>query len=170
MQNPITNRSKFETQIRSALVVLGILVALANLHWVGRTAASLLVRKVWNNRSLDALSRGADAAYGQGYMEYVRFLRGVIPADALVVNTRTTGLAQYDSLSFVQYFLFPRQVVNCPGGEVRDCLQTMATQRVYFLAGDELTVPADLLTDYEVIAFDQERLLIRPIGEPVVSD
>lgn len=142
--------------------ILGLALGTYQLVWVGRTTARLAIAKVWVNRSLDAISRSADAAYGQTYMEYIQFLRSEIPEDALVVVTQTAGLPQYDSLSFLQYFLFPRRLVHCPAVPGPACFTALAGPDVFFLGGDELAIPQDMLSDYVTVHFDQGLVVLMP--------
>jgi hypothetical protein len=148
--------------VKWGLLGVTLLVGVYQLAWVGRTAGRLMAAKVWVNRTQDAINRSADAAYGQEYMECMRRLREKIPEDALVIVTRTTGLPQYDSRSFLQYFLFPRELLYCSEGPGPDCVRHAAAEQAYILAGTELEIPSELLTDYKNVPCGSQLLLLAP--------
>jgi hypothetical protein len=140
--------------IVAVAVVLALLVAGVQVLWVGRMVVRLTVAKVWENRHLDALSRSADSAYGYDYMRYIQFLRSTIPEDASVVVTRTAGRPQFDSGSFLQYFLFPRTVRYCPDVSKDECLRSLAAPAVYFLYGTDLATGGALPDSLVRVEFD----------------
>ena len=150
-----------------ALAAMGV-VALYQLAWVGQTGARLAVNKVWVNRHLDAISRSADVAYGLDYLGYIDFLRRQIPPEATVVDTRTSGLPQYDSPNFVRYFLFPRTTVpltdaTCQGDpDLNQCIISLSGPHTYFMYGADFTPSAAISGVLRVLPFKEGLGILAP--------
>jgi hypothetical protein len=146
---------------RIALAAVLIVCAI-QIGWVSRSFLRLATGKVWANRHLDAVSRSADVAYGHDYMLYVQFLRDEIPEDAIVVLTRTDGQPQYDSSPFLQYFLIPRTVVDCPSGPMETCLLELGGPDVYFTYGRGALLPEATAAWLRIVPFDEDRGVLAP--------
>jgi hypothetical protein len=95
-------------------------------------------------------------------MQYIQFLREEIPEDSVVALTRTEGLPQYDSRPFLQYFLIPRDVVDCPSGPVEDCLLALSAENMYFTYGGAFSLPESAAQRLLVIPFDERRGIFAP--------
>jgi len=119
--------------LASALLMVSVLIAVLQGQQVLSRIAHQAVAKVWVNRSLDAILRGADSAYGESFMQDVDAMRTEIPEDARVVLLLHSGLHQFDSVYFMQYFLFPREILTCGDETIEDCLVTMSDETTYFL-------------------------------------
>lgn len=146
---------------RPALALVVVICAV-QIGWVTRSFLQLAVGKVWENRSRDAVSRSADAAYGYDYMQYIRFLREEVPEEAVVVLTRTDGRPQYDSKPFLQYFLIPRTVVDCPSGPLETCLLELSAPHVYFAYGGGVSLPERASPVLRAIPFDESLGIFAP--------
>jgi hypothetical protein len=159
---------KINRVLKPFLLVITTGIILLQLGWAGQQFGDLARRKVWSDRFLDAISRSADVAYGTDYLAYVDFLRKEIPMDALVVDTRTFGVPQFDDNTFLQYFLLPRMVVGqsdstCPGiSSLKDCLQSMAGPQVYFIYGPTFDNPSSVPGTLKVIPFNATMGLLAP--------
>lgn len=156
--------------IRSILLVAAAGVALFQLVWVGQTSARLGVTKIWVDRNLDAIGRSADAAYGGDFNGYITFLRQQIPPEATVVDTRTFGLPQYDSASFMQYFLFPRSIVpvtntTCQGeSDLNRCLILLSGPHTYFMVGANFKISPVISGRFHLLMFNPSLGLLAPLG------
>jgi hypothetical protein len=148
-----------------------VVVALLQLAWVVQKASGLAVNKVWVNRHLDAISRGADVAYGSEFQAYMDFLRVQIPTEATVVDTRTFGLPQYDQPGFVQYFLFPRSIIpltdeTCHGEpHIEKCIIDLSGSQTYFMYGANYTPSAVMSESFQVLPFGGDLGLLAPSAE-----
>lgn len=161
--------------IRSTLFVAMAAVALFQLVWVGQTSARLGVNKVWVDRHMDAIGRSADVAYGGNFNAYITFLRDQIPQEATVVDTRTFGLVQFDSDSFLQYFLFPRTLVpvtntTCQGeSDLNRCIINLSGPHTFFMVGANFRISPVISGRFQVRMYDQSLGLLAPLtaqGQP----
>lgn len=149
----------------AALLALG--VAIIVLQWTRdfEWAARLTVGKVWPNRGLDAIARSADGAYGEDYRRYIEFLRDTVPEVATVIILRTSGLPQYESRAFLQYFLIPRVVIPCPYEAWEDCLVEFASPNTYFAYSEALPLPESYQGFLQQITFGPDLGLLGPTSE-----
>jgi hypothetical protein len=150
------------------LLVISAGIIILQLGWVGQMSAGYVREKVWPNRSLDAISRSADVTYGSDFLAYMDFVRKETPPDAVVVDTRTFGVPQYDDNTFLQYFLLPRMVTDlsigsCVGNSsMDDCLQTMVDTHVYFIYGQNFVISSSILNTFKVTPFNSSMGLLAP--------
>jgi hypothetical protein len=133
---------------RNAFRALPLVLLVAAGLWqtarVGQDFGNRLTGKIWANRGLDAVSRSADVAYGEDYRRYVEFLRAQIPEEASVVVLRTSGLPQFQSRSFLQYFLLPRRVVVCTEDLLEECILRWHGPDAFFIYKGVLPAMADI--------------------------
>jgi hypothetical protein len=126
------------------------------------------VNKVWVNRHLDTISRSADVAYGGEFLAYTTFLRQQIPPEATVVDTRTFGLPQYDLLTFIQYFLFPRTIIlltdaTCQGEpDINQCIMDLSGPQTYFMYGANFRISPEISGKFHVLTFNQSLGVLAP--------
>jgi hypothetical protein len=159
---------KINRVFKSFLLVITTGIIIVQLGWAVQLFGGFTRDKVWPNRSLDAISRSADVAYGSVYLAYVDFVRSETPPNALVVDTRTFGASQYDDNTFLQYFLLPRMVTvqsdsSCPGiSSLKDCLQAMAGPDVYFIYGQNFIIPSSVPNTLKVIPFNATMGILAP--------
>jgi hypothetical protein len=160
---------RFNRILKLLLLTTSTGIIILQLGWAGQQFGDLAKRKVWSNRSLDAVSRSADVSYGSDYLAYVDFLRNEIPLDAEVVDTRTFGVPQLDDNTFLQYFLLPRMVIGqsdstCPGiSSLKDCLRSMSGPQVYFLYGPNFDIGSSVPESYKAIPFNATMGLLAPL-------
>jgi hypothetical protein len=159
---------KLNRVFKFLLPALTVGVIIFQLTWAGQKFVGYARAKVLPDRHFDAVSRSADVAYGSDFLAYISFLRQRLPQDAVVVDTRTFGLPQYDLYVFLQYFLFPRRIDvlsndSCPGeSSMKVCLQTMSGPHVYFMYGPNLTLSSAVPENLIVIPFDPSSGLLAP--------
>ena len=160
---------------RAVILVAAAAVGLFQLVWVGQTSLKLGANKVWIDRSMDAISRSADVAYGSDFNAYTSFLRQQIPEGATVVDTRTFGLVQYDSPAFIQYFLFPRTILPlsnaaCHGvGDLNQCILALSGPQTYFMVGANFKLSPAISGRFHILMFQQSLGLLAPLssgGQP----
>jgi hypothetical protein len=153
---------------RRALTALPLVLLLFVAVWqtvdVAQNFAGRLVAKVWVNRQLDAVSRSADVAYGEDYRRYIEFLRQKIPEDARVVVLRISGFPQYESRSFLQYFLFPRRVLICTQEGPAECVLEFQGPDTYFIYRGGLELPVAAAAAIEQVEFVEGEGILAPVA------
>lgn len=102
------------------------------------------VRRVWETRREDAVTRSARFAFGDDFAGYVSWLRDTIPAGSRVAIPKEEQGGPFGNLGLMQYFLFPRQIVDCPVDEVEACVARMTGPNSYVLAPNDLFPPRDI--------------------------
>lgn len=79
-------------------------------------------------------TRSAQLSFGDRFTSYMDFLRTNIPKDARVVIPPLSIDSTYGNQGIVQFFLFPRSIVNCPDVALEaECLSTFDGASTYFL-------------------------------------
>jgi hypothetical protein len=110
--------------------------------------------------------RSARLSYGEEFAKYVLFLRQVIPDDALVVIPWKEADAVLSEMPFMQYFLFPRRLTNCPGpSEWSACVANYGGLQTYLVTVDSFPPRADLEGLKEYVPFDGSRGVLAPLKQ-----
>ena len=125
-----------------AALILSLVVQIA---LVTKSVVYPLSTKIWEVRRLPALDRSAEIAFGSEFASFVAFLREVIPPEGRVVVPPMVQEPVYGSIGLMQYFLFPRDVVNCPSGpSLSACVRSMKGAMTYILAIGDFPRPEDV--------------------------
>jgi len=115
-----------------------------------------MVARVWPIRNEPALDRSARLSYGPVFAEYVLFLRTMIPEDGTVVIPPPSVDVVLGHMGFMQYFLFPRRLTNCPEGEAwEDCRIHYGGRLTYLLSVAGFPPRDELGLDKIYIPFDE---------------
>lgn len=149
-------RSNHTSHMMIRLLLLASLLGLSSYSFLKITQNSFnLVRsKVWVNKNQPAIIRSADSSYGGDYARFVQFMVDTIPEEGTIILARNSGLPQYDSIYFMQYFAFPRRVRSCPTRDIIACVEELSGEEVYFLSSFD-GVPSTMdWRGLNVIAFD----------------
>jgi hypothetical protein len=91
--------------------------------------------RYWEVRAYPAWQRSALLSEGQPFMDYVTFLRQEVPESGRLVLPPHRFVSEggpYTYPSFMQYYLFPREILNC-GEPVEDCVRGLSGGRSYIL-------------------------------------
>lgn len=141
-----------------------VLIAASLLQW--QTLARSLHRELQDAR---AVSVGASVQVRSGYLlfspsfgDYVAFMRREIPESARVVLPPRDSMFPYTHVGLMQYFLFPREVVNCGVGEVEACLERVRGPGNYLVAVGRFPPQDQAQATKQFISFDDERGLYAP--------
>src|SRR3970040_1596483 len=127
--DPSIRRHALQRSVPTVLLWLALLVQLAVLL---RTKIQPLAEKVWEVRHLSAVDRSAEIAFGSEFARYIRFLREAVPEDARVLVPPFDWEPVFGNIGLMQYFLFPREVVNCPNGaDLSGCVRSMGGARTH---------------------------------------
>lgn len=125
----------------------------------GRQSVEAIVRKVWVNRHASAIERGADAAYGETFMQLVSYIRAQTPVEASIYLLGSNSGAQYLSPYYLEFYVFPRQVTRCPTEDNAACIQASAGLGAFLLDSEGL-VPADLVPSGSSVVVIGERVQV----------
>ena len=163
MKEFFTRKVKTEQAIAVFLAFAAFAAGCFQFAVAAKNTISLTKRKVWVNRHLDAISRGADAAYGEEFKDFISFLRSEIPDDATVVLLRTTDLTPYRSKWFMQYFLFPRKITICEERGVESCVVMRKGPGVYFLDAGGFNPTAQTIDGLTALHFNESLRIYNPV-------
>ena len=149
-------RSNHSSPLIFRSLLLASLLVLSGYSFLRITQNSFnLVRsKVWVNKNQPAIIRSADSSYGGDYSRFIQFLVDTIPEEGTIVLSRNSGIPQYDSIYFMQYFAFPRRVRTCLTRDPLECVDELSGEEVYILSSFE-GLPSTLeRRGLSIIAFD----------------
>lgn len=91
-------------------------------------------RRMRGVREMPAWERGARLSFGDEFADYIGFLRDNIPEESKVIVPPLEVDPSLSNEGLMQYFLFPRTVINCPRIEDAEaCLDLFSGERTYFL-------------------------------------
>ena len=131
-----------------------------------KTQAAPLMSRAWRVRQEPALVRSARLAYGDDFAKYIVFLRQVIPEDALVVIPWREADPVLGEMPFMQYFLFPRRLTNCPAeSEWPACVANYGGPKTYLIVIGSFPPRPGLEGLKEYIEFDESRGVLAPRKE-----
>jgi len=117
-------------------------------------------------RGLPALQRGAILSFGDTFAAYTGFLRAHIPEAGRVVIPPFDLDPVYGNLGLMQFFLFPREVVNCPSGpDLPSCTSSMTSPRTYLLRVGAFPDPASLSRGRHLLEFSDHLGTYAPPGQ-----
>jgi len=150
----------------SAVVLVGavVLQAALTLRWVVGPA-------LVDGRELIGLSaqeRSARLAFGDRFLQYVRFVQQEVPLTATVILPSEADDYILGQVGIMQYFLIPRRVADCPTGIAPAiCVAGLGGSDTYILAVESFPPPATALIRRDYLAFDDAWGLFvpRPSGE-----
>ena len=114
-------------------------------------------------RQYDSLERSARLSYGAAFAEYISFIRANSPDDAVVVLPSFQDDPVFGHTGFMQYFLFPRNLSNCPGEMTwTSCLAEVDGPRTYILAINAFPPQGGMGLEKVYLPFDEDRGLFAP--------
>jgi hypothetical protein len=119
-------------------IVIGMAVAaVIQLFFLFRSNVIPLSLRVWNHRTLTAKERSAALAFGSDFAGFMRFTAEVVPPDGKLVLPRAAQDSTLGNIGLMQYFLIPRELINCPSSEPAEeeaCVLQLSGADTYFLA------------------------------------
>lgn len=121
------------SRVATAIVLVAVLLQLRSLtaDFIGPR-----LRLGWSLRGSSAWERSARLSEGEDFLAFVTFLRTAIPETAKVVfppHSYISKAGVFTELDFMEYFLFPRQVLNC-GEPVDECVRSLTGPGSYIVA------------------------------------
>jgi hypothetical protein len=112
----------------------------------------------WSLRSHAAWERSAILSEGEDFFVYVSFLRDKIPESGKVVlppHTFVGKAGPFTFIDFMQYFLLPRQVLNC-GEPAADCARGLTGPNSYLLRIGSFPPPEAASQNKDYVPFQDE--------------
>jgi hypothetical protein len=124
---------------RSSSIVLALatLAGVVQLYVLLQSNVIPLALRVWNNRTFPAKQRSAALAFGSDFAGFMRFAAETVPPDAKLVLPRPEQDSTFGNIGLIQYFLIPRQLINCPSSEMAEqeaCILRLSGSDTYILA------------------------------------
>ncbi len=147
---------KHKTRIVLFLLSAGLLIQAGYLlPGVGRS-----IGQIWNVLGKNALWRSAYFTQGKKFADYVVFLNENIPVGARVVLPPAVIDPKELSVSpLMQFFLMPRQVINCTE---LDCVQNLSPAKTYVLVVGEFPAGPPDPRFGDTLMFDKKWGLLLP--------
>ena len=96
--------------------------------WPGRIAS-----EVSQSLSLPPWKRAAQNIAGDTFADYIEFVRQNSARDARIVLPPRIPVRPESNISLMQFFLFPRDIINCGLTEVEECVQRITGPNSYIL-------------------------------------
>jgi len=153
---------------------LSLLLLLAGTLYQGYRFLGVATRevpKVWKTIGGSRLWRSANYAQNKRFADYVIFLNETIPQKARVVlPPENIGPRLLGHVPYMQYFLMPREVLNCSEGEAA-CLQRFSENGAYVVVVNPDFFPGSNASQYtdRLRMFDMDWGVLLPQGTPDVS-
>ena len=157
-----TSKTSLALWQRSLLVLLLFGTLFQGYHLLDNSRQE--VPAVWKTIGQSRLWRSANFAHSQRFAGFVLFLNQTIPLQARVVlPPQGSGPRLFSHTPWMQYFLIPRDVVNCTGAGT-SCQQRFIDSDAYILVADPQQFPGDKAADLEqrLHMFDQDWGLLLP--------
>lgn len=147
-------------KLKTLLVLFLLLLGLSFQGWRLFPAIRQDLSQVRRSIGQPGLWRGANFGQGQRFANYLRFLHENIPPDARVVLPPAgPGPEALSTTPYMQFFLAPRQVINCTDSS---CLGNLSPRNTYFLLVGPFPLGYANAPQGPVWMFDQDWGLVAP--------
>ena len=115
-------------------------------------------------KRLSSWERSSRLSFGDRFTEYLTFLTIIIPEDATVVIPPVSIDSTYGNQGIMQFFLFPRNLTNCPVGmDPQKCVNMYTGEDSYILAIPGFPPDAALIPDKRFVSHDEHWGVYAPI-------
>lgn len=135
------NRANLALTVASSLILAAGVMINSSASWRAIVRPKLL--EAWKHRSLADWHRAAYIAEGEEFAEFIAFIHKEAPADSRIVLPPHNIPRPQAHVGLMQYYLFPREVINCGVNEVEACVSRIGAATTYILAIPEFP-PRDL--------------------------
>ncbi len=120
------------------------------------------LKRIWRLRAMSAYERSAMFSFGEDFLRYMEFVTDTVPADATVVIPKEAQGGMFGHVGIMQFFLFPRRIVDCPLESVPGCLG-LGKPNFYILSIDSRFPPRDISLEPKVfVSFEGDRGVLVP--------
>jgi hypothetical protein len=148
---------------RKATIAVLILAVVAQIAVLWVQEIEPMGANIWSLRGRSAIERSAEIAFGSNFAGFMAFLQERIPDQALVVLPPMDQEPVFGNVALMQYFLFPREVVNCPSGEaLHGCVRSMRGGQSYLIAVGDFPPAEDVPREKTRIRYGESRGLYAP--------
>ena len=96
------------------------------------------VKQVWDQ---PRITRSADMSLGGQSARLIEFVRRVTPEDAVLLLPPEGEPGRFSLARSMQYFFFPRQLIECGAPETDPCTRALASPDTYILATTDFPAP-----------------------------
>jgi hypothetical protein len=118
---------------------------------------------IWQERSRPAVWRSASILFDTDYAEYIEFVKANVPEDGLVMIPKEDQVWDFGNVGLMQYFLYPRQIADCPIESLEECILNLKGPKTYILAPDATFPPREVADQVKrFIPFEGDRGLYVP--------
>ena len=141
------------------LIALGI-----QLYLLSSSVVAPLWRDIRSVANLPPFERSARLSFGDQFSEYIQFIVKVVPESGRVVLPPISVDDTYGNLGIMQFFLFPRSIVNCPSIDATDdCLELFQGDDTYFLSVGTFPQKSKVDETRKYVPFEAELGLFLPL-------
>jgi hypothetical protein len=96
-------------------------------------------------------------------VEYIEFVKSIVPEDGLVMIPKEEQVWNFGNAGLMQYFLYPRQIADCPIESLEECILNLKGPNTYILAPDATFPPREVADQVKrFIPFEGDRGLYVP--------
>lgn len=114
-----------------------------------------LIVHIWPQRRAPAAWRTTALLFSEDYANYIEFVKDVVPADAMVLIPKEAHVWNFGNLGLMQYFLYPRSIIDCPVEGFNDCILSSIGPSTFILAPNSDFPPQNLLEEHmQFIPYD----------------
>jgi hypothetical protein len=147
-----------ESFCRNWVKILLLIAVIIQIFTIFNSDLIFTAKLIWYLRESSAEERSGFIAFGRGFSEYVQFLNEHIPENALVVIPKETQGGVFGHVGMMQYYLFPRTIVDCPLEIAEECVLSMRGGNSFILSPNSGFPPrsaADQIKNF--ISFDGDQ-------------
>ena len=153
-------RSRSLTGVLSGLILLVAVVV--QLAVVVRAILLPDLDQLWTTRRHSTYDRSVVFFLDDLSLNYLKFTNSQIPEDAVVVIPKQTYEPIFGHVGMMQFYLFPRTIVDCPLEAAHECLGA-GRSNTYILAPSIDFPPRELIPDsMRYVQHDGDRGLFAP--------
>lgn len=155
-----TRRHRIPSLLRDRRALLGTLLAMMVIAQglvTLRTTIAPMYADARDVRGLPSLQRGGVISFGDNFAAYIGFLRSQVPEAARVVIPPFDLDPVYGNLGLMQFFLFPREIVNCPSGpDLSACTSSLTSPNTYLMRVRSFPHPESVARGRLLLQFDDQ--------------
>lgn len=144
----------------SDLILIGlVIVQLASLALFAQPLAA----RISQHQGAPATDRSARIAFGDRFGDFIQFVDAEVPPDGRVVIPPMDLDATFGDVGLMQYFLFPREIVNCPSGDdLPGCVRSLTGAQTHILRIGTFPAPEDVPPSKGYLPFSTDLGLYSP--------
>jgi len=147
-------------KLSASIVMLAVVVQLAV---VARDIVLPDFKQLWLMRGRSTYDRSVVLFLDETALSYLEFANSKIPEDAVLVIPKQTYEPIFGHVGMMQFYLFPRTIVDCPIEAAQECLGT-GRPNTYILAPSIDFPPREFLSEgMRFVEHDGDRGFFAPV-------